>query len=94
MSQTTENVTMQINDTEPTLPKNVTQNDTQNVTQNESEKRQVTPEELEQILSKDVNVSLRLVYNFKNILEVMCARGALKAGEMAGVGQLYNDIQK
>lgn len=82
MSQTTENVTMQINDTE------------QNTAQNEPEKRQVTPEELEQILSKDINVSLRLVYNFKNILEVMCSRGALKAGEMAGVGQLYNDIQK
>ena len=86
MSQTTENVTMQINDAE--------KNETPSSPKNEPEKRQLTPEELETLLAKDVNVSLRLIYNFKNILEVMCGRGALKASEMAGVGQLYNDIKK
>ena len=56
--------------------------------------KRLTPEELEQLLSKEVTMSLRVVYNFKNIIEVMTNRGAIRASEMAGVGQLYNDLQK
>ena len=56
--------------------------------------KRLTPEELEQLLSKEVTMSLRVVYNFKNIIEVMTNREPTRASEMAGVGQLYNDLQK
>lgn len=81
---------------EQTKDKNVSMkiSDASSTTEKESKEKQITPEQLEEILNRDVSVSIRLLYNFKNILEVMCTRGALKAGEMSGVGQLYNDIQK
>ena len=79
-----QNVSMDISDASSSNASNET----------ESKGKQITPEQLEEILNKDVSVSLRLLYNFKNIVEVMCNRGALKASEMSGVGQLYNDVQK
>ena len=80
--QSEQNVSMEINESDNAS------------SETESKRVQITPEQLEEILKKDVSVSLRLLYNFKNIIEVMCNRGALKAGEMSGVGLLYNDLQK
>ena len=83
MSEQTVNVSMQIND----VPEAEAQTEAPKT-------RQLTTEELEKVLNKEVTVNLRTIYNFKNIMEVMCARGALKANEMAAVGLLYNDVQK
>lgn len=82
------NVSMEIND----ASKEEAVAESTNVT--EPTTKRLTPEELETLLNKEVNISLRLVYNFKNIVEVMTNRGAIRASEMAGVGQLYNDLQK
>ena len=81
------NVSMEINDASKEAV-------TEQASVSEPTTKRLTPEELEQLLNKDVNISLRLVYNFKNIVEVMTNRGAIRASEMAGVGQLYNDLQK
>jgi len=80
--QSEQNVSMEINESDNAS------------SETESKRVQITPEQLEEILKKDVSVSLRLLYNFKNIIDVMCTRGALKASEMSGVGLLYNDLQK
>ena len=53
----------------------------------------LTQEQQNELLSRELTVSVRVLVNVKRILDIVSSRGVFKGSEMSSVGSVYNELE-